>query len=844
MRLKPKHLGDELTLDEYNAIQHLLFNMTFSDTLYLDPSKSIKKSWATYTFQEHSKLAYGKYDTFEITNNLSASEQYLKIKLTNQVNGQSTYDAIVYYRESEMLNGLERLPTDGTDVTDELKIPLLEEKRDYKKCIVKCVKETINNITLLKIPLTGVDEEGNPITIKNKNTLISRNIKLNIHFNEVPYVDVKNGKANQLDEILIRDINKLEKILKNHPTDDEKVIYRIDANKSYTPSSTMIIKKGMNIELRGGTNGGIVTQDTSTRATIDGTKSGRIFIIKPGGKLVLQDIQLTNANSNNNSYKQGLGGSILIEKDDENFGQLEAINTIIKNSTATQGGAIYTEQSGVYLDTCRFSECTSTENGGAITYISEAVLLTLQDVTGKRGETITFKVTVKEENGTDITSGSVHFYIGTEEIGVASVSEGIAQLKYKIPSNLSASEQIVTVIYDGGATNETAYAQASLFLEDPITLTFTMPNITVTEVGTTVKISATSQDQNGKTNTSGTGIFTIDGTEYPAIVENGKYVTEFNIPEIGYKTEYNVSFKVTDMLCTPITSTITVIESNVFGVFVNSATVNSNLVNQWINAGVTDVYVRCNDYSDSSNNNTFLAVLEQTKNKDIRVHAAVNCFFDAKNNQFITPSDTRVNWLKTNIQNMIEGTHIAGVVLDYMRYPGTSSNESYHTTITKYFKELYEHIKGINKNMIVSASVMPEKEGNSLYYGQNYAEISKYVDYMMPMVYKGNYNQNDNWVKDVITYILAEIAPPTTGGAASTEPDIISTEKVVPNLQTYTSDTKLKNAKNYKTELRTKADLDNTIKVIAQLGCKGVSLFREGLIDTYPSSYKEIKEEL
>ena len=827
MRLKPKHLGDELTLDEYNAIQHLLFNMTFTDKLYLDPINSIKKNWATYTYQEHSKLAYGKYETFEITNDLATTEQYIKIKLSNEVNGLSTYTGVIYYLESETINNLERLATDSRDVTDELKIPQLNEKRDYKKCNVTCEKETVNGITYLKIPLNGTDDEGNNVTIKDKTTLISRNIELTIHFNNNPYIDTLNGKANQADEILIREISKLEQMLNYHPKDNQKAIYRLDANKTYTPNNTMTIKNGMNIEIRGGTNGGQVTTDTSSRVNIDGTQAGRLFIIQPGGKLVLRDVQLSNANSKNSTYRKGLGGSILIEKDDTGFGQLEAINTIIQNSTSNSGGAIYTEQAGVYLDTCRFTNCTSTDTGGAITYISEAIIIAFTDTRGTRGETITFKVNVKEENGSNVDSGAVHFYIGSNEVGVATVNDGTAQLKYKIPETLTVSEQNVTAIYDGGASNETAYAQASLFIEDPTILTFTMKDITVTEVGTTVTITVISKDQKGNDNTTGTGVFTIDGADYPATVSDGKYTTEFLIPELGYKKEYNITFKVNNMLCTPVSSKITVVESSVFGIFVNNATVDTSLINKWVNNGITDVYVRCNNYSDSSSNSVLLAVLKQIGNKDIRVHAAVNCFYDAKNSRFITPTDERVTWLKENMQKMIEGSNISGIVLDYMRYTGSNPNETDTTKITGYFQQLYQHIKGINKNIIVSASVMPEMDVNSYYYGQDYGKIAPYVDYMMPMAYKGNFNKDDNWVKNVVNYIIS-----VTG----------STEKVVPTLQTYTSDTKLAKAKNYKTELRSKADLDTTIKLIANTGCKGVTLFREGLIDTYPTSYKTIKE--
>ena len=129
MRLKPKHLGDELTLDEFNAIQHLLYNMRFTDILYLDPGNSVEKTWAHYTYQEHPKLVLGKYDTYELNQQLTASDNHLKILLTNEINPNSTYYATIYYYESETIDSNESSSKDI--LSDTKKSPYFSDISGY-----------------------------------------------------------------------------------------------------------------------------------------------------------------------------------------------------------------------------------------------------------------------------------------------------------------------------------------------------------------------------------------------------------------------------------------------------------------------------------------------------------------------------------------------------------------------------------------------------------------------------------------------------------------------------------------------------------------------------------------
>ena len=44
---------------------------------------------------------------------------------------------------------------------------------------------------------------------------------------------------------------------------------------------------------------------------------------------------------------------------------------------------------------------------------------------------------------------------------------------------------------------------------------------------------------------------------------------------------------------------------------------------------------------------------------------------------------------------------------------------------------------------------MAEPSAMKYYYGQDIPQMTKYLDMIIPMVYKGNYNQNSAWIKSV-----------------------------------------------------------------------------------------------
>lgn len=100
---------------------------------------------------------------------------------------------------------------------------------------------------------------------------------------------------------------------------------------------------------------------------------------------------------------------------------------------------------------------------------------------------------------------------------------------------------------------------------------------------------------------------------------------------------------------------------------------------------------------------------------------------------------------------------IGGVHFDYIRFPGTAFNHKNGVNAINYFtKEASYAIHKINPNCIVSAAIMPEPDSNKHYYGQDVPTLSKYLDVLVPMVYKGNYNAGTSWIQKITNIFVKQ----------------------------------------------------------------------------------------
>ena len=100
---------------------------------------------------------------------------------------------------------------------------------------------------------------------------------------------------------------------------------------------------------------------------------------------------------------------------------------------------------------------------------------------------------------------------------------------------------------------------------------------------------------------------------------------------------------------------------------------------------------------------------------------------------------------------------------------------------------------------------MPETTANEHYYGQDYAAISKCLDVVVPMIYKGNYKKTTSWIASTTKWYAEN-----SKGA-----------KVWAGLQGYKSDED--------TSPLPKPEITADVKVALDAGAAGVVIFRLGL---------------
>lgn len=306
---------------------------------------------------------------------------------------------------------------------------------------------------------------------------------------------------------------------------------------------------------------------------------------------------------------------------------------------------------------------------------------------------------------------------------------------------------------------------------------------------------------------------------------------------------------------------------NVRGIWLKAEDVSKLDVNKIKKAGITDIFIKSNILTAPLYPSVLKALIAKLKNTNIRIHAWITCFKDA-NGKWIDPlgkysykvkvpdkkikykawykswykswykykgkwsykwkykwkyvwkykytykyktkygyNTSKLNSLITSISKIVKNYNIDGIHLDYIRYPGTAYKHPGGTeAITSFVQKVYNTVKSIKPKVAVSAALMPECSSNAKYYGQDYTQLSKYLDFLVPMIYKGNYNKNTTWIGSTTKWIVEH-----SGG-----------KPVIAGLQTYKSDGNI--------AAISAGELNGDIKSATNNGASGYVLFRYGLI--------------
>jgi len=223
--------------------------------------------------------------------------------------------------------------------------------------------------------------------------------------------------------------------------------------------------------------------------------------------------------------------------------------------------------------------------------------------------------------------------------------------------------------------------------------------------------------------------------------------------------------------------------------------------------------------------------INEANSLDIKVHIWIQCFY--KDGSWVKPvlengsyNRTRFNEIIDKAVNYSKIANVSGIHLDYLRYPGTAyrATGGYMNAcnaIAELTSEVNSRIKGINPNIISSAAIMPEYEdvhyynetmpdetnADAYYYGQDIGQLGNILDYIIPMVYKGNYNKDSSWIGYTTKWFV----------------DNSPKAKIIIGLQGYVSD-------DDPTPLPSE-ELSNDAYIALNNGAYGICIFRYGLFN-------------
>ena len=227
------------------------------------------------------------------------------------------------------------------------------------------------------------------------------------------------------------------------------------------------------------------------------------------------------------------------------------------------------------------------------------------------------------------------------------------------------------------------------------------------------------------------------------------------------------------------------------------------------NHGINQIFL--NFYAFKLHSKSYVeSWIKKAKSNGIKVHIWMQVFY-GENSWSYPVKNGKYNYdlINSKVKEAVSYAKVkgvAGVHFDYVRYPGTAHKHPGAVNgVNLFVQKAASAVHKVNKKLIVSAAIMPEPSSNKMYYAQDIATIGKYLDVLVPMVYKGNYHRNADWIKSV-TQAIAKQSPKA---------------KVWTGLQSYGSDSNI-------VKLSAK-ELKSDAKAAAQGGACGIILFRYGL---------------
>ena len=464
--------------------------------------------------------------------------------------------------------------------------------------------------------------------------------------------------------------------------------------------------------------------------------------------------------------------------------------------------------SGVYMVTAKFAgniyyKGSSATNKVVIVDSKTPDLTVKGPTTFGKGAGIHFKVAVTSK-GIPLQKRTVIFKVAGKSYTTHTTSKGIATLqinlnvgnyllKYSVKkdSKINGKSDSTKITVKNRDHTSISWKSGNTFVKGKNTFKVLLTSKGKALAGKPVKLTLNSKTYTVKTNSKGYAKFTLrvsTGTKKISMSFEG---TNNFAPSSASKT---ISVKKT---------------SKHAGYWAFGADMKKVGLKTLASKGVSDIFL--NYYAFKVHGKSAVKSWISKANKlGIDVHIWVQAFYDS--NGWVNPVKNGVknsayfNKKIKEIKSYASVKGVAGIHLDYLRYPGTAYKTHGGTAaINSFVKKTVSAVHKINSNLVVSAALMPETTSMIKYYGQDYSTLSKYLDVVIPMIYKGNYGASSAWIKKTTQWYVSK-----TKGA-----------EVWSGLQSYKSDSN--------TQLLSASALKKDIKSAFNGGASGVVLFRYGL---------------
>ncbi len=240
---------------------------------------------------------------------------------------------------------------------------------------------------------------------------------------------------------------------------------------------------------------------------------------------------------NEDNYLDPVNGhvpdGILINFSSDGLGTLSpTTNTTTNGST----NAIYTAHSvGVSEVSTTVDEQTITT---PITINAISTTITVNPAHNYAGQNITLTSQITEINGIPVNDGIVIYIVNGNNLGTATVNNGIATLNWTIPNNWNKNIYTITATYDGTGTNYINSTNTSKLTVDTIPTHLIFKNVTGLD-NLTLALKATLSDVYGNLLADQKVFFNVNGRIYSTI-SNYNGIASINYIPIGVGN-YNVT---------------------------------------------------------------------------------------------------------------------------------------------------------------------------------------------------------------------------------------------------------------------------------------------------------------